>query len=205
MDLSNYYEQYWKKKKESWKPWFDPIIDAIPEGSNVLEVGCGKGTLLKALREIKKCKVTGVDIIPKPDSIDFPFYSVDIDDSPLPFGDNEFDYVISTEVLEHLFNPEKAIDEFSRTSSGKIIISIPNLRYIGLSFRILFVGSFNRLQPKEHIRFWTPKDFVSLLESRGVKVDKYEGVKMGKWGGLSKALPDLFSDVVVYHIKKTED
>ncbi|MCK4319953.1 class I SAM-dependent methyltransferase [Candidatus Micrarchaeota archaeon] len=204
VNLSKYYEEHWKTKKGGWKPWFDNILENISKGSNILEVGCGKGILLNTLKKKKDCKVTGVDIISKPDSIDFPFFTVDIDSEPLPFDSDSFDYVICTEVLEHLFNPEKAIDELARVSKDKLLISIPNTRYVGYSVRLLFFGVFYSLQSKDHLNFWTSKDFISILKSKNLIVLKYEGVKEKKWGFLSRIFPDLFSGIIVYFASKKE-
>jgi len=44
------------------KPVRNAIIDIIPEGASVLDIGCGTGELCFALRQQKPCQITGIDL-----------------------------------------------------------------------------------------------------------------------------------------------
>ncbi len=54
----------------------------------------------------------------------------------LPFSDKEFDLVICTEVIEHLFWPQRLLKESHRllVDGGKILISIPNITSLTYRF-----------------------------------------------------------------------
>lgn len=96
-------------------------------GKKILDAGCGKGRFSKILRT-KGAVATGLDLSDKLlaeakalyKDIEFVKGSV----SKIPFSDNSFDCVFCIEVLEHLPNTQKAIEEMIRVckKSGKIII-----------------------------------------------------------------------------------
>lgn len=53
---------------------------------------------------------------------------IDLNKYPLPFADNEFDVVYCVDVLEHLENPAKALEEMYRIckNGAKVIIKAPH-------------------------------------------------------------------------------
>jgi len=103
---------------EIHNPWTDKPI-------TIVELGCGNGKLCDLLSEMK-LDVTGVDIALAPTVYDrskYKFIKHDLTVFPYPFSDNEFDYCLSFDVLEHL--PEKnlpdALREMARISKGIIV------------------------------------------------------------------------------------
>ena len=103
----------------------------ISQSSSVLDVGCDYNTLKK----IVGSKVTGIDLYGDPD------YKVDFEkEKLLRFKDGEFDFVVCTEVLEHLENFHEIIDELIRVSNRYILISLPNCMDIFTRLNILFRG-----------------------------------------------------------------
>ncbi len=104
------------------------------ECDRILEVGCGSG---RVLQQIKKGELFGIDIsrhllkkakrrLGRKAKIRFG------NAQKIPFRNNFFDKVICTEVLEHLLDPTKAIDEIRRVSkrNSLVILSVPNERLI---------------------------------------------------------------------------
>jgi len=86
----------------------------------VLEVGCGIGVLSSYLAEKYEWGVTGIDL--DPEQIDrakndhrennyLKFLEADV--TKLPFGDNEFDLVLSVDALHHIPNRNKAFGEIN--------------------------------------------------------------------------------------------
>jgi ubiquinone/menaquinone biosynthesis C-methylase UbiE len=87
----------------------------------VLEVGCGIGVVASYLAKKYKWNVTGVDLDSeqveraKNDNIEneyLKFFEADV--TKLPFENREFDMVLSFDVLHHIPNWDKAVDEISR-------------------------------------------------------------------------------------------
>lgn len=92
---------------------------------SILDVGCDQTYLKSFLNQIKsnRIKYIGVDKMGTPDII------IDLEKSPLPFQDKEFDFVCCLDVLEHLNNPYEIFDELVRVSRKFILLSLPNNSY----------------------------------------------------------------------------
>jgi ubiquinone/menaquinone biosynthesis C-methylase UbiE len=112
------------------------VLNAIKarKSDKILEVGCGEAYVL---RKIKNGVVVGIDISDaalkyakkrlKEDN-NAKILLLRADAQKMPFKDNSFDKIICTELLEHVTNPEKVIEEIARISkiNGTIVLTIPN-------------------------------------------------------------------------------
>jgi len=103
----------------------------------ILDIGCGQGFLISTIKQYKK--ITGLDIsrvyleqaqkrLKNKKNIELIFG----DAHQLPFKDKSYNKIISSEVLEHLPDPQKALKEISRvlTDDGTLVISVPDERRI---------------------------------------------------------------------------
>jgi SAM-dependent methyltransferase len=102
----------------------------LPEGSKILEAGCGTGQTLSPLSE--RHETYGLDISRAAlnlaqDNCKFPVLASIF---TIPFNDNTFDLVYNSGVIEHFKDPENidAIKEMARVTkpSGRVIIIVPN-------------------------------------------------------------------------------
>jgi ubiquinone/menaquinone biosynthesis C-methylase UbiE len=110
----------------------------------------------------------------------------DVDMQNLPYQDNEFDYIISDQVLEHIENPIKAINESYRVlkKGGIAIHTTCFMNYIHS-----YPGDYWRFTP-DALR-WLCKDFseVLLCEGWGNRFaillcfisDKFRGMRIPNW------------------------
>jgi len=118
---SNAYKDSLLSKSEQKRINF--FLSKMPICNRVLELGCADGRIIDRVKADYK---VGIDFVIKPlRNVKAQVYASNISD--LPFDDNSFDVVISSEVLEHLdaITFHKALKEMNRVSSKHIIISVP--------------------------------------------------------------------------------
>jgi SAM-dependent methyltransferase len=95
----------------------------------MLEPGCGRCEFLRNFKELG-LDVWGVDIVPEASTyahgIDVKV--CDIENEPLPFNDNTFDVLYSKSFIEHLYRPEKYLQEAFRVlkPGGKLLTLVPD-------------------------------------------------------------------------------
>lgn len=147
----------------------------------LLDGGCGTGLFTKRALE-RKAKVTSIDISPKlvaltkkknPATV-----AIEASLLNLPFDDNTFDYVISSEVIEHTPDPFKATKELIRVlkPSGKICITVPNRTFWYFSLRIANLLKLRKYQGFENwVHF---KSFKSFLLHNRIEIITYKGIHL---------------------------
>ena len=99
------------------------------EGMKMLEPGCGRGEFLKNFKDLG-LDVVGVDASPEAiafgDGLDIKL--CDIENEKLPFDDNTFDVIYSKSFIEHLYYPEKYLEEAYRVlkPNGMLLTLVPD-------------------------------------------------------------------------------
>ena len=88
---------------------------------------------------------------------------------PLPFADNSFDIVVSSEVLEHVPDYKTAIAEIARVCKHLVIVTVPDMSAIPL-------GAHHGLVPwhlleSTHINFFTQESLEECLRPHFNKID----------------------------------
>lgn len=143
----------------------------------ILDVGCGEGFTLKKLQErnigkdnegidySKDAIKIGKNIYPELKLFEGNVYD-------LAYKDKVFDLSICTEVLEHLEDPAKAVEEIKRVTKKYIIFSVPNEPFFIMAnfLRGKYLRSFGN--HPEHINHWTFIGFEKFLKSHGLKIVK---------------------------------
>jgi methionine biosynthesis protein MetW len=154
----------------------------IKPNLKVLSIGCGNSRLLYELKEKKNCKVFGIDIeqtvIDELNKIGIESKTADISKANFNlqdfFDEQKFDYIILSEILEHLVLPENLIEKIIN-SADNFLISIPNSAFYRYRIGLMFNGRFFTQwakHPAEHLRFWSHKDFLDWLKARDLKIIK---------------------------------
>ena len=120
---------------------------------HVLDVGHGDGRFLRFVQEIGH-QASGVEIDPKAveqaRNSGLNSHQGDIDTALSIWGDNSFDYVTMSHVIEHVYEPRHVLSVASRLlrPGGKLWIECPNPRAQGLAY---FGDRWRDLDPPRHI------------------------------------------------------
>lgn len=113
---------------------FDIISSYIGSRGKLLDVGCGNGYLLAYIgMQRPKVDLYGIDISKRGIEIAKDRTSAELQVGSIyqiPYPDKEFDYIVSTEVLEHLDNIDKAVSELARVTKGVSVNLLPNENYV---------------------------------------------------------------------------
>jgi len=194
------YDHYWRVRGfHTFQPRYRIMAEVIEPGSTVLDIGCGEGLLLEYLTETRRISGCGVDIAPEAVRL-ARVRGVEAEVADILHWEikQEYDYIILSEVLEHLANPEEVIAKVRERFRKALLVSIPNIGYYKHRLRLL-LGRFPlqwEWHPAEHLRFWTVIDFVEWVGQLGLEV-----VDVRSSNGfplLRRYLPNLFGNQVVF-------
>jgi len=142
-------------------------LRTIPPGADVLEFGAGTASLVKMLRRAGFTgHVTAADILSRPADLggDISWIETDLNER-LPAGDQSFDAIISTEVIEHLENPRATFRDFSRLlrPGGQLILTTPNQESIRSLLSLLVRGHYVDFLDSSYPAHITPLVRLDLL------------------------------------------
>ncbi len=153
----------------------------FPANSKILEIGCGNGSTLIWMKKKSKCQhVTGIDAFASPGEnhlIDC-FIKYDLNKGLPETGEDHYDGILCLDVLEHLINPWEITKKLRSIISdeGQLIVSLPNIQNYRIVLSLFLKGDFN-YQPegildKTHLRFFTKKTSIKMLEEAGFSVQE---------------------------------
>ena len=153
------------------------ILDAVsrrvlsagePAAMAVVDVGCGEGRLLKRLRQggIQQLAGVGWAVRILPDIAVYNGIDLCQPGWAMRVEGRVFDWVVSTEVLEHLVNPFQYLKEVRQlvSSGGKLVLTFPNVHnfrsIVGYAIKGRFSGffgpNFNRNHPLHDQHIFIP-------------------------------------------------
>jgi len=96
----------------------DSFINILEPNQNILDIGCGDGSLGKYIESMIDINYYGVDVVVQNTKNDKIFTS----NIPYPFKDKFFDIVILILTLHHFESPEKGFNEAIRLAKKKIVL-----------------------------------------------------------------------------------
>lgn len=207
------YDAYWENKAPGqlgelslWRQRRAQVFtDLVADGDRVLDLGVGDGALLRYMLQRKRIQAFGLDVSPR--AVEFcrgQGLEVELADLNQPISAylrQPYDYIICSEIIEHLPDPESLLNNLRPFARKAIIISIPNTGYYLHRLRLLF-GRFPLqwvVTPGEHLRYWTRADFhwwARQMRFRITREVAYEGVR-----GLKTLWPGLFAAAFVYQLE----
>ena len=123
---------------------FNVISNMIPSGANIIDVGCGDGSLLDYLAKKKNINGRGLEI--DQDKIreclakGIAVMQGDADIDLIDYPNKSFDYSILTYTLQATKKPKGVLEELVRISD-KAIVSFPNFGYWKIRLNLLLNGT----------------------------------------------------------------
>ena len=163
----------------------------------VLDVGCGEGRTGKSLRAAGATWISGVELDPGPAAAAAAAYDqvfVGPVESELDGLSGPFDTILLYDVLEHLLDPWELLRRLHglAATGARVQVSVPNARHWTLLRDLAVRGTFGYTEAEHrdvtHLRWFTRRDLVQLLESTGWSVD---GVDFGALRSASRAAARL--------------
>jgi len=149
--------------------------------ARVLDVACGPGHVTLGFAEVCS-EVIGVDLTEAPLKIaeqtrrdrgiaNVRFQLGDAD--RVPFGDGEFDVVISRFAVHHFDNPRKVIGEMARVCRTGGTLAIQDLISSEQPDRAAYYNRFEKLRDTSHTRALALSELVQLIASTGAEVVRF--------------------------------
>ncbi len=191
----------------------DIILDLVPSGAKVLDLGCGDGALLAKLVRAKDVRGCGIEIsgegvracIEKGLAVMQGNIDLGLSDWP----DQSFDFVILNQTLQALMKPEAVIAEMLRVGK-KAVMGFPNFAYWKMRLYLLLTGRMPKTKflPYEwydtpNIHFCSIKDFDAYCDGHGLCVERRIYLSIDRGGRvLQGVLPNLFAETAVYLLSK---
>jgi methionine biosynthesis protein MetW len=156
------------------------LLDQVPPGARILDVGCAEGYLARALAE-RGCAVVGMEFDPRAAAIARDACEAVVtgdaeDPATRAQVDGPFDRVLFGDVLEHLRDPA-AVLRWARgllAPGGRAVVSLPNIAH-WTARRQLVRGRFPQedfgLFDRTHLRFFTRRTARELIGDAGLVVE----------------------------------
>ena len=190
------------------KATMQAIAALVPQGSRVLDLGCGDGALLDYLQRSRGCSGYGVEIADANvlacvrrgvNVIQF-----NLDEGLALFEDNSFDVVLQIDTLPHLRNAEVMLRETARVGRAGIV-AFPNFAHWPNRLSVLRGRMpVTRRLPYQwydtpNIRVGTYKDFEVLAQKNQLRILDAFGLQDGR---SVRFLPNARAGTAVFHFER---
>ena len=165
----------------SLRPDLAVIAANVAKGSRVLDIGCGDGALMAALRDSQGCDARGLELdsdkVASAVGKGLSVVQGDADVDLAGYPDQSFDYAILSQTLQTTRAPHVVLEHLLRIGR-QAFVSFPNFAHWRVRASLLWGGRMpvTRLLPvawyaTPNIHHVTIDDFRALVKERGVKVE----------------------------------
>lgn len=181
------------------------VLKAVPDDSKyILDIGCGAGDNARVL--IEKSKIVDCITISAKEAEHVKnfcrnVYIYDLENG-LPDINQRYDVFLCSHVIEHLAYPQKLLEDILKLMDAKslLIVALPNFLDYKTRMKI-FLGNFDYEESGNldytHLRFYTYKTGMELLENNNFIVKKSWVQGFLPFNRLLKYLPDSLKDFIV--------
>ena len=191
------------------KATMQALARLVPEGSRVLDLGCGDGSMLDYLQRERGCSGYGIEIadanvlacVRRGVNV----IQLNLDEGLAMFGDASFDVVLQIDTLQHLRNAEVMLRETARVGRTGIV-AFPNFAHWPNRLSVLRGRMpVTRRLPYQwydtpNIRVGTYKDFEVLAHKNELRVLESFGLQEGE---AVRFLPNALAGTAVFHFERS--
>lgn len=188
---------------------WEVIASLVPQGSRVLDLGCGTGELLAHLQATKGCTGYGIEIadanVQACVQRGVHVIQLNLEEGLALFGDRSFDVVLQLDTLQNLRNTERMLRETARV--GRIgIVAFPNFAHwpnrVAVALGRMPVTKVLPYQwyDTPNIRVGTLADFEVLARKCGLRVTDRFGLQAGQ---VVRRWPNLMASVAVFRFEQS--
>jgi ubiquinone/menaquinone biosynthesis C-methylase UbiE len=174
MNAEEYKVHYTLENKNWWfvakRNQLKKIFSKLTRQSKVLDIGCGTGAIMEQMRkQAGKHNVHGLDY--EQSALDFckkrGLHNLKQGDAhKLPYQENSFDMITMFDVLEHLQDDKKVVQQLRKVlkKEGKLVLTVPAFQFLWTDHDISL----------HHYRRYTKEHLKRVLEEQGFKVEKMQ-------------------------------
>lgn len=192
------------------RPDLQIIADNISPNARVLDIGCGDGALMAALRDQKQVDARGLEIRPanvaRAVSKGLSVVQGDADTDLSAYPDDSFDYAILSQTLQTTNRPDQILEELLRIGK-QAFVSFPNFAHWRVRMSLLFGGRMpvTRLLPERwydtpNIHHVTIDDFRALVSDGKLEQEGQWFLSGDKQTG--RAMANLLAEHAVFLLKR---
>ena len=189
------------------KATMEALARLVPEGSRVLDLGCGDGSMLDYLQRSRGCSGYGIEIadanvlacVRRGVNV----IQLNLDEGLAMFGDNSFDVVLQIDTLQHLRNADVMLRETARVGRTGIV-AFPNFAHWPNRLSVLRGRMpVTRRLPYQwydtpNIRVGTYKDFEVLALKNQLRMIDSFGLQNGR---AVRWCPNARAGTAVFHFE----
>jgi len=185
----------------------------VAEGSRVLDLGCGDGSLLAYLRDHRGVRGYGLEIdldnVVRCVSRGVNVIQTDLDQGLADFGSDSFDTVILLQTLQAVRFPRDLLREMLRVGREGVV-TFPNFGFWRARVQLALGGRMPVTPGLPAAWYETPNihlctlgDFEALCREEGIAVAERVVIGQGQsQGALTRLWPQVFAEVAVYRVRR---